>query len=201
MDDIKLAFTKRRILQEELEELGIWDSFRYERELLKKDGWSKRDAEAEAERRARDGTAEFPPDTNRATDGDGSAEAEDGEGFLDSAPAGVEAFPSGADTEVGAIGSPKGPTLEDLRWVYQNYNRSSGVTKADAPSPGAWGVLDKCRRDQKLFHLVFKALADDMEREITDDDDFDDLTGLSNKLQELFSQRQIILLTEGKTVN
>ena len=48
-------------------------------------------------------------------------------------------------------------TEADCRWVYQNY-ADDGTTQRDAPSAGAWGLLQGVRNDPAAYRLLVDKL-------------------------------------------
>jgi hypothetical protein len=112
-------------------------------------------------------------------------------------PAAKEFYPEGedegdesADKEVEV--RIAAPTDSDLYWVYQNVDNKK-VTKRSAPTRGAWGLLVRARREDKVYQWVLdhtspKTFADDVVQDV-DHDRARTLTDIDKQLARAFELR------------
>ena len=84
----------------------------------------------------------------------------------------------------------KPPSVEDCQWVYQNFANKS-VEKDHAPSQGAWGLMEQCKKDKTTYKWLLDRLTPKMLAEQDDRKDRKamDLTGLNKKLVSRFNSK------------
>jgi len=61
----------------------------------------------------------------------------------------------GNEVDLPVADVPVREQLGDVQWVYQNYANEE-ISEGDAPSPGAWGLLQACRGDRNAYLKVLE---------------------------------------------
>lgn len=81
------------------------------------------------------------------------------------------------------------PPVEVIEWVFENLPRKI-IGSKDAPSSGAWGLLQACRRDPKLAWQFYTALWAKMLVKPDKEDDNKKSRGSDKPLQDLIKSIQ-----------
>ena len=128
--------------REEIRLLGKWDEWKAMQRALVERGSSKHEAWGESAKmfgyRGRDATEDA--EAKRKERRRGPVESASGLAPRD------------------AFEGKRGNVRGDFNWVYENLS-VMGVVPEDAPSPGAWGLLQFAREDKKEFYRSWMGMA------------------------------------------